>query len=232
MGESSQELHSKRIEAVRAWTAFVEHGDDAADAVRPEILRSWQRSGRAITRHVAEAPLADEGETAAFWRELAAAGRGPAGRGRAAAHRRGRRPGHRGDRRRDPDPVDVRRPGDAPQGRVGELRARRAAGTRTASAPTRSTWPSGRARPAMVFSAEHYAADRAQLGVLGRAGARPGDRRAARRHRPVDHLGPHPPDRPGDRPGDGAADRDRDAATPGDRPRPPRRRRPASRGWR
>ena len=54
--------------------------------------------------------------------------------------------------------------------------------------------------------------------MLGRAGARPGHRRPARRDRPVDHLGPHPPDRPGHRPGAGPADRDRDAAL-GDAPR-------------
>ena len=55
-------------------------------------------------------------------------------------------------------------------------------------------------------------ADRAQLGLLGRPGARPGHRHPARRHRPLHDVGPHPPDRAGDRAGDGAADRDRDAA--------------------
>ena len=54
--------------------------------------------------------------------------------------------------------------------------------------------------------------DRAQLGLLGGAGARPGQRPPARRHRPVDDLGPHPPDRARDRPGDGPADRDGPAA--------------------
>ena len=67
--------------------------------------------------------------------------------------------------------------------------------------------------------------DRAQLGLLGRAGQRPGHRSAARRHRPVDHLGPHPPDRAGHRPRDGPADRAGDAALPrAPGPRPHRRR--------
>ena len=62
-------------------------------------------------------------------------------------------------------------------------------------------------------------ADRAQLGVLGRAGERPGHRRPARRDRPVDDLGPHPPDRPRHRARAGPPDRDRDAAL-GDASRP------------
>ena len=62
------ELHARRIDALRAWTSFVEDGDQAA-AVRPEILSSWARSGSSITADVRQAPLADEAETAAFWRE-------------------------------------------------------------------------------------------------------------------------------------------------------------------
>jgi transcriptional regulator of acetoin/glycerol metabolism len=62
------ELHSRRVEAVRAWTSFVEQGDDAAALVRPEILTSWTRSGAAISPDVTHAPLADEGETAELWR--------------------------------------------------------------------------------------------------------------------------------------------------------------------
>jgi hypothetical protein len=69
MGESQRELHERRLDAVRAWTAFVEQGDAASAVVRPEILRSWERSGQAIRPDVREAPLADESETAAFWRE-------------------------------------------------------------------------------------------------------------------------------------------------------------------
>lgn len=61
------ELQSRRIDALRAWTAFVEQGDVAV-AVRPEILSSWTRSGAAVRADVREAPLADESDTAAFWR--------------------------------------------------------------------------------------------------------------------------------------------------------------------
>lgn len=70
MAGSHQELHARRLASVRAWTTFVEHGDDAATAVRPEILRSWQMSRVAeVSLDVREAPLADESDTAAFWRE-------------------------------------------------------------------------------------------------------------------------------------------------------------------
>ncbi|WP_343911118.1 transcriptional regulator [Nocardioides aquiterrae] len=62
------ELQTRRMDAVRAWTSFVERGDDAATLVRPEILSSWTRSVAAITPDVCEAPLADESETAAYWR--------------------------------------------------------------------------------------------------------------------------------------------------------------------
>ncbi|MBZ5738642.1 transcriptional regulator [Nocardioides mangrovi] len=62
------ELQTRRTDAVRAWTAFVEHGDDLASLVRPEILTSWTRSEAAISTDVREAPLADESETAAYWR--------------------------------------------------------------------------------------------------------------------------------------------------------------------
>ncbi|MGL5808359.1 MAG: transcriptional regulator [Nocardioides sp.] len=61
-------LQARRIEVVRAWTAFVEQGDDSGDLVRPEILRSWRRSGAAITPNVTEAPLADESETASVFK--------------------------------------------------------------------------------------------------------------------------------------------------------------------
>ncbi len=61
------ELQTRRVGAVRAWTSFVEHGDDAETLVRPEILTSWTRSEAAISTDVTEAPLADESETAAYW---------------------------------------------------------------------------------------------------------------------------------------------------------------------
>ena len=59
------DLQSRRLEAVRAWTSFIENGDPSA--VRPEIRRSWELSGATITPDVTEAPLADEGETAAYF---------------------------------------------------------------------------------------------------------------------------------------------------------------------
>ncbi len=61
------ELHSRRFEAVQAWTNFVEHGDGAQGMVRPEILRSWERSAPAVGIDVTEAPLADESDTASMW---------------------------------------------------------------------------------------------------------------------------------------------------------------------
>lgn len=60
-------LSDRRHETVRAWTAFVERGDEVEHLVRPEILHSWQRSEAARTRDVVQAPLADEQETRAFW---------------------------------------------------------------------------------------------------------------------------------------------------------------------
>jgi hypothetical protein len=62
------ELQTRRMDAVRAWSVFVEHGDEAEALVRPEILHSWTRSEAAISTDVREAPLADESETAALWR--------------------------------------------------------------------------------------------------------------------------------------------------------------------
>ena len=56
------------VRAVRAWTQFVSDGDEEADAVRPEILSSWQLSG-VVSPAVTHAPLADEGDTAEFWNQ-------------------------------------------------------------------------------------------------------------------------------------------------------------------
>ncbi|HET7385783.1 MAG TPA: transcriptional regulator [Nocardioidaceae bacterium] len=64
---AGKELHSRRLDAVRAWTMFVEHGDDARAHVRPEILDSWQRSEQSLSADVREAPLADEDDTRALW---------------------------------------------------------------------------------------------------------------------------------------------------------------------
>lgn len=62
---TSEDLHARRVDAVRAWTRFVEAGD--ADAVRPEILSSWELSG-VVSPAVTHAPLDDEGDTADFWK--------------------------------------------------------------------------------------------------------------------------------------------------------------------
>lgn len=66
---AANELRTKRYDAVRAWTSFVEHGDDAEPLVRPEILTSWNRSEAAVSPDVTEAPLADESETRSIWRD-------------------------------------------------------------------------------------------------------------------------------------------------------------------
>ncbi len=65
MGRS--ELQTRKVKAMRAWTSFVEEGDQVEHLVRPEILTSWTRSVAAISPDVAEAPLADEGETQSIW---------------------------------------------------------------------------------------------------------------------------------------------------------------------
>ncbi len=66
---TTTDLQGRRLDALRAWTSFVEHGDDAEAMVRPEILRSWQRSQPRVSRDVAEAPLADESEARDFWQD-------------------------------------------------------------------------------------------------------------------------------------------------------------------
>lgn len=65
---TSQNLHARRLDAVRAWTSFVAEGDAVEELVRPEILRSWEISG-AVSPTLSHAPLADEGDTAEMWRE-------------------------------------------------------------------------------------------------------------------------------------------------------------------
>ncbi len=67
---STDDLHARRVEAVRAWTEFVTHGDGAEASVRPEIRRSWELSG-VVSPSLAQAPLADEDATADYWRESA-----------------------------------------------------------------------------------------------------------------------------------------------------------------
>jgi len=63
------DLRARRVDAVRAWTSFVERGDGAEQLVRPEIWSSWTRSEQTISPEVAYAPLDDEAETEAYWRE-------------------------------------------------------------------------------------------------------------------------------------------------------------------
>lgn len=60
------DLERRRLDAVRAWTSFVESGDEVAGLVRPEILASWQRS-RPLSPAVEFAPLDDERATAAYF---------------------------------------------------------------------------------------------------------------------------------------------------------------------
>ncbi len=67
MQTAAAELDQRRRDTARAWSAFVEHGDDAAPAVRPEILRSWELSGGRDVADVHEAPLADESDTRTAW---------------------------------------------------------------------------------------------------------------------------------------------------------------------
>jgi hypothetical protein len=64
---TSSELDGRRLDSLRAWSAFVEQGDAAEPLVRPEILRSWQRSQPSVATDVAEAPLDDESEARAYW---------------------------------------------------------------------------------------------------------------------------------------------------------------------
>ena len=65
----TDDLQARRIEAIRAWTLFTEHGDVAAQA-RPEIVSSWSRARSAeVSTDVEAAPIADEHETEAVWSE-------------------------------------------------------------------------------------------------------------------------------------------------------------------
>ena len=202
------DLQSRRLEAVRAWTTFVEQGDTTT--VRPEILRSWELSGAALTPDVTEAPLADEGETAAYFQGS------PLQLAVERVEDDLRRTAEDGDlvlaitdaetrilwtyggrvMRRKAETVNF-----VPAGRWDE-----------ASVGTNALAIAGRTGdPSMVFSAEHFASIVHNWVCWAAPAPRPGLGRADRRHRPLHHLGPHPPDRAGHRPGAGAADRGRDA---------------------
>jgi transcriptional regulator of acetoin/glycerol metabolism len=64
----ADDLHARRVSAVRAWTRFVSDGADETEAVRPEILSSWQLSG-VVSPAVTHAPLDDEQDTADLWND-------------------------------------------------------------------------------------------------------------------------------------------------------------------
>ncbi len=63
------DLHTRKVQTMRAWTTFVEQGDLAQSLVRPEILRSWTRSEATVPTTVTHAPLTDESETESIWRD-------------------------------------------------------------------------------------------------------------------------------------------------------------------
>ena len=198
---------------MRAWTAFVEHGDGAQTLVRPEILTSWERSDASITTDVSHAPLADEADTRAFWMGS------PLQIAVSRVEEELRRTAEDGDLVLAVTDADTRILWTY-GGRVMRRKAESVnfvAGGRwdDESVGTNALDLANRHSPAVDgLLRRALRLDRAQLGVLGGARQRPRDRTPARRHRPVDDLGPHPPDRPGDRAGDGAADRAGDAALP------------------
>ena len=194
------------LDPVRRARRCCEPRDQARD---PAQLGAVRR--RRARRH--PGPAGRRGRDRGVLPGLAARGRGRAGRAGPAAHRRGRRPGARHHRSRDPGAVDVRRPGDAAQGRERQLRAGRSLG-RGQRRHQRAGDRDAHRRAVDGVQRRALRADRPQLGVLGGAAAPPGHGRADRRHRPLHDLGPHPPDRARDRPGAGAADRGRDAALP------------------
>jgi transcriptional regulator of acetoin/glycerol metabolism len=69
MSDVHGDLRARRRDVVRAWTQYVERGlGSAPPDVRPEILHSWDRSGEAVTPDLTAAPMADESDTAAYFR--------------------------------------------------------------------------------------------------------------------------------------------------------------------
>ena len=214
---------------MRAWTAFVEHGDEVEALVRPEILTSWTRSEAAIPIDVKEAPLADESEIAAIWRDS------PLQTAVENVEQDLRRTAEDGDLVIAVTDADTRILWTY-GGRVMRRKAE------TVNFVAGGRWDDESVGTNALDLANRLAAagdgvqrralrlDRAQLGLLGRPGPRPRHRRQARRHRPVDHLGPHPPDRARDRAGDGPAHRDRYAAL-GPPSLGPGRRDPSTPAW-
>ena len=142
MREENTDLLGRRLAAVRAWTAFVEHGDGAERLVRPEIYSSWTRSGASIATDVTHAPLTDEDETRAYWQGS------PLQVAVSRVEDELRRTAEDGDlvlAVTDPDTRVLWTYG----GRVMRRKAESVnfvpapGGTTRASAPTRSTWPTG-----------------------------------------------------------------------------------------
>ncbi len=212
MTTSSTRPAARRLDAVRAWTTFVEHGDARRAVVRPEILAQLERSGAAIAPDVDRGAAGRRGRDRGVLAGLAA---------QIAVERvedELRRTAEDGDLVLAVTDAETRilwTYGGRVMRRkaeIGELRGRRPLGRRASVGTNALDLANRLGRPAMVFSAEHYApivhnwvcwaapvhdpVTGAQLGV----------------HRPLDDLGPHPPDRARHRAGAGPADRDGDAA--------------------
>ena len=64
---TSDDLHARRVQAVRAWTQFVADRGEEADTVRPEILAG--SSPERVSPAVTQAPLDDGGRQAEFWNQ-------------------------------------------------------------------------------------------------------------------------------------------------------------------
>ena len=213
MHEENTDLLARRLAAVRAWTAFVEHGDGRELLVRPEIYSQLDALRRVDHHRRHAAPLADEADTRAFWQGS------PLQIAVSRVEDDLRRTAEDGDLVLAVTDADTRILWTY-GGRVMRRKAESVnfvAGGRwdDESVGTNALDLANRTAPAVDgVLGRALRLDRAQLGVLGRARQRPGHRAAARRHRPLDHVGPHPPHRPGDRARDGPADRAGDAALP------------------
>ncbi|MGI8645536.1 MAG: transcriptional regulator [Nocardioides sp.] len=151
-----QNLQDRRVAAVQAWSAFVERGDEAETLIRPEILKSWELSRQAISSDVTEAPLADESDTAAQWRDS------PLQRAVVAVEEELRRTAEDGDLVIAVTDADtrilwtyggrvMRRKAESVNFVAGGLWDEASVGTNALAIAMRQGTPS------MVFSAEHYA---------------------------------------------------------------------------
>ncbi len=197
MSISHDDLHRRRLEAVRAWTDFVEHGD-ADNTVRPEIRRSWQRSAPVVGLDVVEAPLADESDTDAFWQGS------PLQIAVERVESELRRTAEDGDLVLAVTDAEtrilwtyggrvMRRKAESVNFVAGGRWDDTSVGTNALDLATRND------APAMVFSAEHYAPIVHNWVCWAAPLHDPRHRPAARGHRPLHHLGPQPPHRAGHR---------------------------------